>query len=68
MRGWFSWAASVEDTLSLREDMVESGTGHLPIEFWSSFESRVGFQELVCSRKCDEGRGTHTGKAACSRM
>lgn len=51
MRGWSSWAARAEDTLSLREDMVESGTGHVPTEFWSSLESRVGFQESVsCAR------------------
>lgn len=26
--------------------MVDSGTGHFPTEFWSSLESRVGFEDV----------------------
>jgi hypothetical protein len=35
-------AGSDASTLALRAAMVESGTGHLPTEFWSSLESSVG--------------------------
>ena len=39
--------ASVHDlTRVLRESMTESGTGHSPTEFWSSFESKSGYDNV----------------------
>ncbi len=69
---------SADATFDLRAVIVASGTGHLPMEFWSSLEFKVGCLVIV-SRSRFQGEirtgtsgleigGFHTGKAAYCRM
>lgn len=48
---------------------MASETGHLPTEFWSSLESRVGYKVKLDTVAIVEDEDTGlTGKAACWRI